>query len=29
MKKNIFEYAPDSNVVNDIKTFVDEYLEGE
>ena len=29
MKKNIFEYAPDSNVVNDIKRFVDEYLEGE
>ncbi|MCO7130273.1 AAA family ATPase (plasmid) [Lactococcus garvieae] len=28
MKKSIFEYAPTANVTNDIRKFIEEYLEG-
>lgn len=28
MKKSIFEYAPNANVTNDIRKFIEEYLEG-
>lgn len=28
MKKSIFEYAPNANVTNDIRKFIEEYLKG-